>query len=68
MLYQAIIQITLAVLLVIVILLQGQGSGLGSAFGGSSSYHTKRGMEKSLYFITILLLVLFVLSSILLLV
>lgn len=63
-----IIQIALAVALTGVILLQGSSSGLGSAFGGSSGYHTKRGMEKTLFYLTIVLAVLFSASSILLLI
>ncbi len=61
-------QIILSVLLVTVILLQQTGDGLGGAFGGSSdggSYHTRRGIEKFLFTATIILGVLFVLSTLL---
>lgn len=52
-----------AILLVLVILLQNQGSGLGTAFGGESGfYRTKRGAEKTLFIITIVLAVIFVAS------
>jgi protein translocase SecG subunit len=55
-----IIQIILGTLLVIVILLQKQGSGLSGAFGGEGEfYHTKRGPEKFLFISTIVLSVLF---------
>lgn len=55
-----IIQIILGILLVIVILLQKQGSGLSGAFGGEGEfYHTKRGAEKFLFISTIVLSVLF---------
>lgn len=55
-----VIQIVLSVLLTGVILLQAQGSGLGSTWGGGGeSYHTKRGLEKTLFFLTIILTVLF---------
>ena len=55
-----IIQIILGVLLVIVILLQKQGSGLSGAFGGDGEfYHTKRGAEKFLFVSTIVLSALF---------
>lgn len=67
MMWLLIVQIVLALMLTGAILLQGQGSGLGSAFGGSASYHTKRGMEKTLYILTIVLLVVFMLTTILLL-
>ena len=60
-----LIQIVLAVLLVLVILIQQKGAGLGSAFGGELSlYRTKRGAEKLLFRITIILSVLFIISSI----
>lgn len=50
----------LAVLLTGAILLQQKGSGLGSAFGGSSNiYTTKRGIDKALFRLTIVLSVLF---------
>ncbi|MDD5190930.1 MAG: preprotein translocase subunit SecG [Dehalococcoidales bacterium] len=61
-----ITQMVLSVLLVVVILLQVKGgSGLGGIFGGSESvYRTKRGVEKWLFWATIILSVLFVLASI----
>ena len=55
-----IIQITFAVLLIIAILLQNRGSGLGSAFGGEGNvYRTKRGVEKYLFYATIIFAILF---------
>lgn len=60
-----IIQIILAVLLILVILIQQKGAGLGSTFGGEMAiYRTKRGAEKLLFYATIVLSVLFILSSI----
>lgn len=59
-----IIQIIVAVLLITTILLQNQGAGLGAAFGGSGSiYHTKRGVEKTLFIATISLAVIFLVIS-----
>lgn len=53
------------ILMVCVILLQHQSSSLGSAFGGeSNSYRSKRGVEKILYYLTIILAAIFVLSII----
>ena len=53
-------QIVLAILLIIVILIQSQGSGLGSAFGGGGNvYRTKRGAEKKMHQITIIISILF---------
>ncbi len=60
----SLIQIILGILLVLVIIIQQKGSGLGSAFGGDMSfYRTKRGAEKLLFYSTIVIAVLFVLSS-----
>lgn len=54
-------QIVVSVLLLIAILLQQRGSGLSSVFGGTGSiYRTKRGLEKGLFFVTIILVLLFV--------
>lgn len=55
--------------MVIVILFQQNEAGLGSAFGGSnaggSGFRQKRGLEKQLFFVTIILAVLFVGSAVL---
>lgn len=60
-----IIQSVLSVLIVISILLQSQGSGLGSSWGGASeTYHTKRGVEKVLFNLTIFFITLFAITSI----
>lgn len=61
----AILQIALSVLLIASILLQQRGSGLGSAFGGEGNvFRTKRGVEKGLYYLTIVLAVLFFITAI----
>lgn len=58
-----IIQLVLAILVIVAILMQQQGSGLGGAFGGEGNfYRSKRGLEKVLFFATIILIVLFVAS------
>lgn len=55
-----IIQIAIAGILIIAILLQSQGSGLGSSFGGEGNfYRTKRGLEKKLFTATIILSILY---------
>ena len=52
----SIIQIAIAIILIAVILIQHRGSGLGAAFGGEGNiYRTKRGLEKTLHIITIVL-------------
>lgn len=60
-------QIVLSVLLVAGILLQKRAAGLGGAFGGSdlSMYHTRRGAEKWFFYGTIVIAVLFCISSLL---
>lgn len=59
-----IIQIIISALLVGAILLQARGSGLSSVFGGESTfYHTRRGIEKIIFWATIVLAVLFVATS-----
>jgi preprotein translocase subunit SecG len=61
-----ILQLITAVLLITVILLQTKGTGLGTTFGGSQKmYHSKRGVEKLIFGLTIILAVAFVLLSIL---
>lgn len=60
-----ILQIILSVLLIGSILLQAQGAGLGTSWGGGGeSYHTKRGIERVLFGFTIVGIVLFVVLSI----
>ncbi len=60
-----ILQIAISVLLVTAILLQQRGTGLGAAFGGASDvFRTKRGIEKSLFYATIGLSVLFFVTAI----
>ena len=55
-------QIILSVLLVAVILLQTKGSSFSGAMGGDSGsiYHTRRGLEKTLFQLTIGLAIVFV--------
>ncbi len=50
----------IAIALIGVVLIQGQtGAGLGAVFGGSDIYRTRRGIEKTLYQLTFLLLTIF---------
>ena len=61
-----IAQIVISILLITGILLQQRGAALGSAFGGSGgSYFKKRGLEKNLFWATIILATLFVINGIL---
>jgi len=58
--YLQIAQLIVSLLLIISILLQNRGSGLGGIFGGEGNvYRTKRGVEKGLYYSTIVLAALF---------
>lgn len=58
-----IITLVSAVLMVICILLQARGASLGAGFGSSGElFTTRRGIDKSLYEVTIVLAVVFVLS------
>ena len=59
-------QIVIAILLVLVILIQQEGTGIGAIFGGSEGfYRSKRGVEKLFVYVTILLAFLFLAFSVL---
>lgn len=59
----SLIQIILGLLLIVLVLLQSKGTGLGSTFGGDMGFYgTKRGAEKMLFIITIVLAILFLIS------
>lgn len=63
--FLTIFQVVVSVLLMLFILSQARGAGLSSVFGGTGGfYHTKRGAEKVVFIITIVLAVLFVLNSV----
>lgn len=58
--FMVYIQVALAVVLSIIILVQQQGTGLGGAFGGEGNvYRSKRGVEKLLFYGTIVLSIAF---------
>jgi preprotein translocase subunit SecG len=63
--YLNIAQIILSTDLIAAVLLQIKGGGLGGIFGQADSvYRTKRGAEKTLFQLTIVLVVLFIAISI----
>ncbi len=63
--YLNIAQIVLAAALILIILLQVRGGGLGGIFGQADTvYRTKRGLEKSMFQLTIGLAVLFIIVAI----
>jgi preprotein translocase subunit SecG len=61
-----IVMIIVSIVLILVILLQTKGSSFSGAFGGDtgSIYRTRRGVEKTLFQLTIGIAILFVLLAI----
>ena len=60
-------QIVIAILLVGVVLIQSKGKGLSSTVGGSVGfYRSRRGLEKIVFIVTILLGILLIVNSLLL--
>ena len=63
--YLNVAQIVLAAALVLIILFQVRGGGLGGIFGQPDAvYRTKRGVEKTMFQLTIALAVLFIIIAI----
>lgn len=61
----AVFQIIIASLLIAAILLQAKGTGLSSSLGGGGEfYRSKRGAEKIVFIATIVLAILFLISSV----
>jgi len=61
-----VVQIILSVTVIVFILLQARGAGLGSAFGGSSAgsvFKTRRGVERLIFNLTVVFVILFALVS-----
>ncbi len=64
--YLNVAQIVLSIALILAVLFQVRGGGLGGIFGQPSTvFRTKRGVEKTLFQLTIVLVVLFVIVSVL---
>ena len=62
--YFNVAQIVLAIGMVLAILLQVRGGGLGGIFGQPDTvFRTKRGVEKTLFQLTIVLVILFIIIS-----
>ena len=53
--YLNLAQIIIAVTLIVMIMLQTKGAALGGVFGGSNSavYQTRRGLQKTVFHVTI---------------
>ena len=59
-------QVVIAVAVSASILLQARGTGLSSTFGGeSTAYRSRRGLERTLFRLTIVLIVVYVVISLL---
>ena len=62
--YLNLAQMLISAVLIAVVLLQTRGTDVGTAFGGAggggSSFRTRRGLEKTLFQLTILLAIIFV--------
>ncbi|MCK4299932.1 MAG: preprotein translocase subunit SecG [Planctomycetes bacterium] len=64
--YLNIAQVVVAAALVVIILLQVRGGGLGGIFGQPSTvFRTRRGVEKVLFQLTIVLVCVFLVISVL---
>ena len=64
--YLNIVQIIVSIALIVLTVMQSRGAGLGRMFGGDSSiYRTRRGVEKTMYNLTIILAIVFFLTSLL---
>jgi len=63
--YFNLAQMLISIVLIAVVLLQTRGTDIGAAFGGGgggggSSFRTRRGLEKTLFQLTIILAIIFV--------
>ncbi|HUS70202.1 MAG TPA: preprotein translocase subunit SecG [Anaerolineae bacterium] len=63
--YLQIVQLIVSICLIVAVLLQVKGGGLGGLFGGGDAgiYKTRRGAERTLFNLTIGLVVLFFVFS-----
>lgn len=65
--YLNLAQLLISLVLIVVVLLQTRGGDIGAAFGaggaGGSSFRTRRGLEKTLFQLTIVLAIIFVAIS-----
>jgi preprotein translocase subunit SecG len=62
--YLNVATLVVSIALILTVLLQVKGGGLGGIFGSPDSvYRTKRGLEKTLFQLTIALIVLFIAIS-----
>jgi protein translocase SecG subunit len=57
------LQIIVGIVIVGCVLLQSQDAGLGFWGGGGETYATKRGLEKVIFYVTIISIILFIFLS-----
>jgi preprotein translocase subunit SecG len=63
--YLNIAQVIVAIVLIAAIMLQVRGGGLGGIFGSQTgTYRSKRGIERTLFQLTVVLAVIFIVISI----
>ncbi|MCX6760949.1 MAG: preprotein translocase subunit SecG [Candidatus Nealsonbacteria bacterium] len=64
--YLNIAQIVISIILIVLILLQQRGTALGSAFGQEGGYYaTRRGVQKKIFWATVLFGAAFIVLSLL---
>lgn len=62
--YLNLVQIIVSIALIVLVLIQAQGHGVGGVFGGQTSvYQSRRGVERTVFNLTIIFSVLFLLVS-----
>ena len=58
------LQILTSLIVIVLVVIQSKGTGIGSTFGGDMGFYgTKRGAERMLFILTIILATTFVISS-----
>ncbi len=64
--YLNLAEIMVSIVLTVALLMQARSAGLGGIFGGGATpYRTRRGVERSLFKLTIVLAVIFIAISLL---
>lgn len=64
--YLPIAQIIVSGILIVLILLQQRGTGLGAAFGGGGGFYaTRRGLQKKIFWLTVVTGILFLVLALL---
>ena len=62
--FLSLAQILVSGLLIVLVLMQVRGTGFGAALGGQDyTFRTKRGLQRSLHRLTIVVVVIFILIS-----